>query len=169
VGTRSGNQSSHPCVPLKPWMVGVQSLTHPREKEMTRTRFNSTLKPGKGFKRKSYTWKRNGNTSARKPLGFSGRKRLTSRPDRKLSEWSRKVRERDDYTCQRCGIRDEYRNMAHHRAPRSTRPDLRLVVENGVTLCPECHSAVHANPITSRAAGWLADETYEAAQKARAA
>jgi len=93
-------------------------------------------------------------------------KRLVTRIDRKLAVWSRKVRERDNFTCQMTGIRDVKRNVAHHIAPRSQRPDLRLSVPNGVTLTPEAHQKVHDNPIWARENGWLSSETYEKARKA---
>ena len=111
-----------------------------------------------GFKRKSYQWKR-----TRKPLGFS--KRLRAKPDRALARWSKAVRERDDYTCQVTGIRDVERNVAHHVAPRSRRPDLRLELSNGITCTPEIHSWIHDNPIEATERGLLSDETYEAARK----
>lgn len=107
------------------------------------------------------------STKPRKPLGFSGRKGkpLRAKPDRALAKWSKQVRERDDYTCQMTGVRDVQRNIAHHVAPRSQRPDLRLDVSNGITLTPEAHQKVHDNPVWARANGWLSTETYEAAQK----
>lgn len=79
--------------------------------------------------------------------------RLTAKVDRKLVAWSKAVRERDDYTCQMTGIRDVERNIAHHRAPRSRRPDLRLDIANGVTLTPESHQWVHDNPKAATEAG----------------
>lgn len=98
------------------------------------------------------------------PVGRRG-KGIKAKPDRALAEWSREVRERDDFTCQMTGTRDVARNVAHHRAPRSRRPDLRLSVENGVTLTPEAHQWVHDHPREATAAGWLSDVTYEAARK----
>jgi 5-methylcytosine-specific restriction endonuclease McrA len=89
-------------------------------------------------------------------------KRMKARVDRKLIEWSRKVRERDDYVCQKCGKRDEA-NHAHHVSPRSQRPDLKYDVDNGKTLCWEpCHSWVHAHPIEAERLGLLSTEKYEA-------
>lgn len=103
------------------------------------------------------------------PCRVHRKKRLRATPDAKLAAWSREVRERDDYVCQMTGIRDVARNIAHHVAPRSRRPDLRLDVRNGVTLTPEAHQWVHDHPKEAQATGWLSDETYEAAEKERRA
>lgn len=109
----------------------------------------------------------------RKPLGYSGRlkagKRLKTKVDRKLVAWSKAVRERDDYTCQMTGLRDVQRNIAHHVAPRGRRVDLKYDIDNGITLTPEAHQWVHDHPIEATALKLLSDETYELAQKQRAA
>jgi hypothetical protein len=88
---------------------------------------------------------------------------LRAKPDAKLSAWSKAVRTRDDFTCQMTGVRDVARNIAHHVAPRSRRPDLRLNVDNGITLTPEAHQWVHDYPREATAAGWLSSVTYEKA------
>jgi hypothetical protein len=82
------------------------------------------------------------------------------------SIWSQAVRARDDHRCQRCGKRDEKNNHAHHVAPRSRRPDLKRDLNNGKTVCPECHTWIHSHPIEAEAAGLLSSETYEKARKA---
>jgi 5-methylcytosine-specific restriction endonuclease McrA len=57
-------------------------------------------------------------------------------------EWRRNVFERDDFTCQICGIRGSKLN-AHHIQSFAKFPDLRTDVSNGVTLCSSCHSTYH--------------------------
>lgn len=81
-------------------------------------------------------------------------------------EWQRAVREKDNYTCQRCGVYEKHVHT-HHVAPRSQRPDLKYIVSNGKCLCNSCHSWVHNHPIEARQAGLLSGETYEMAQKQR--
>lgn len=52
--------------------------------------------------------------------------------------WRTAVFERDNYTCQMCGARG-IRLNADHIKPFSLFPDLRLDINNGRTLCVECH------------------------------
>ena len=52
--------------------------------------------------------------------------------------WRKLVFKRDGYTCADCGKRGSY-IQAHHIFRKSLFPHLALVVENGVTLCKECH------------------------------
>jgi len=52
--------------------------------------------------------------------------------------WRISVFERDDYTCQVCKIRGGTLN-ADHIKPFCLYPDLRLSLENGRTLCKDCH------------------------------
>jgi hypothetical protein len=54
------------------------------------------------------------------------------------SIWRKSVFERDDYTCQICGVRGG-KLSADHIKPFSTHPELRLELSNGRTLCVNCH------------------------------
>ncbi len=52
--------------------------------------------------------------------------------------WRKSVFERDDYTCQKCSVRGKKLN-ADHIKPFSLYPSLRLSLDNGRTLCVDCH------------------------------
>jgi len=52
--------------------------------------------------------------------------------------WTKQIFERDDYTCQHCGIRGG-KLQADHIQPYSTHPELRWELSNGRTLCVPCH------------------------------
>jgi len=56
-------------------------------------------------------------------------------------QWRRDVFVRDEYTCQKCGVKHVY-ITAHHIKPFAFYPDLRFDINNGITLCEECHCKV---------------------------
>lgn len=62
------------------------------------------------------------------------------------AEWRTAVFERDDYTCRCCGKHGGTLN-AHHILPYSKFPSFRYEVDNGITLCKECHAGVHHGEI----------------------
>lgn len=60
----------------------------------------------------------------------------------KSKEWKNNVFTRDDWTCQKCGKRGiELR--AHHILSFSKYPKLKFEVNNGITLCKNCHRKFH--------------------------
>ena len=79
--------------------------------------------------------------------------------------WSLAVKERDVYTCRRCGSTNPpgTRSLhAHHiftRARKSTRHD----VDNGISVCFGCHMWSHRNPLEFHdwMKGELGPELYE--------
>jgi len=85
---------------------------------------------------KSHLWK-GGKTK----LSFIERTRATYRV------WRESVFQRDHYTCQKCGSRSrkdrEVYLHAHHIKHFSSHPELRFVVDNGITLCSKCHELYH--------------------------
>ena len=57
-------------------------------------------------------------------------------------EWSKKVKERDLYTCQKCGIKTDLES--HHILRWATHPEHRLNIDNGVCVCSSCHKKIHS-------------------------
>lgn len=57
--------------------------------------------------------------------------------------WRHLVFERDGFTCQKCG---QFGGdlFAHHVQSFSEYPELRVNLENGVTLCQKCHKEIHS-------------------------
>lgn len=60
--------------------------------------------------------------------------------------WRDAVFKRDRYTCRVCGQHGGKLN-AHHIKHFAQYPELRLEVMNGITLCYDCHHAVHRHEI----------------------
>lgn len=56
----------------------------------------------------------------------------------KYKKWAREIKERDNFTCQMCGLRGVYLE-SHHIKDWANYPELRFNLENGITLCRECH------------------------------
>lgn len=55
--------------------------------------------------------------------------------------WREAVFERDDHTCQQCDIRGGAL-QAHHIKPVRCYPWLAVEIDNGITLCEDCHDDV---------------------------
>lgn len=60
-------------------------------------------------------------------------------------KWSKLVKERDDYTCCVCGkqSREPKKMVAHHLESYDTNEELRLDLDNGITVCASCHNKFH--------------------------
>ena len=117
--------------------------------ENVKNRISKTL-TGKYVGEKSPTWNPNKTDEERQD-------------DRKYVgyyQWRKIVFERDNYTCQKCGQRGG-KLRAHHKESYCDHKNLRLVVENGVTLCKTCHENFHkkygAKPNTAQLNEFLAE------------
>lgn len=57
-------------------------------------------------------------------------------------DWRTKVFERDNFICQMCGERNKRLN-AHHKQSFRDHEEERMSLENGITVCVDCHKELH--------------------------
>lgn len=76
--------------------------------------------------------------------GFSEQRQREFYGELCYSEWRTSVFERDDYTCQMCGERGGYLEC-HHILPFRDYPDFVINIDNGITLCRDCHKPIYPN------------------------
>lgn len=65
-----------------------------------------------------------------------------------VKKWRMAVYKRDNYTCQHCGSKSEL--QAHHIIEWAKDETQRFNVDNGLTLCIDCHGKVHGRDFTKR-------------------
>lgn len=62
----------------------------------------------------------------------------------KYKEWRNDIYKRDKYNCQICGKHCGTKDIiAHHKKSFSEYPELRFNINNGITLCRNCHAKIH--------------------------
>lgn len=62
----------------------------------------------------------------------------------KYKLWRNEVYKRDYWTCQICGKHCEGKDIiAHHKKSFSEYPESRFDINNGITLCRNCHAKIH--------------------------
>jgi 5-methylcytosine-specific restriction endonuclease McrA len=78
-------------------------------------------------------------------MGFDNKYQVLQklRKSERYKEWRRRVFQRDDYTCRKCGQSGGYLN-AHHIKSFAKYKKLRFDVNNGITLCQKCHNKFHS-------------------------
>lgn len=69
--------------------------------------------------------------------------RDTARKYPEYLTWRESVYSRDLYTCQCCGDNKGGNLIAHHLYNYSEHKDIKTVLDNGITLCKECHKQFH--------------------------
>ena len=60
-----------------------------------------------------------------------------------IKTWRKAIFERDNYACQICGDNRGHNLNAHHIKSFKDYPELRFDLNNGITLCKNCHSEIH--------------------------
>ena len=101
-----------------------------------------------------FIWQKGRNKIVKNPFNKSGKnnpnwrggisdKNKLFRNTEEYKQWRESVFKRDNWTCQKCGLRSKKGCYviieAHHIKPFATFPELRLKIENGLTLCKKCH------------------------------
>jgi hypothetical protein len=74
---------------------------------------------------------------------LSDEERAYKRNDIEYYDWRRKVFERDSYTCTTCGDNKGGNLVAHHKDGYGWCRERRTDIDNGVTLCKQCHKDFH--------------------------
>jgi len=70
--------------------------------------------------------------------------RIKKREGYEYNIWRKEIFYRDKYICQKCYKKSEGDLVAHHILPYSTYPEYRLYINNGITLCENCHKIFHS-------------------------
>ena len=82
--------------------------------------------------------------------GSSMYKTMRGRIDWK--NWREKVFEKDNYTCQLCGKRN-LEIHPHHFIGLTYKPELAYKIDNGITVCKNCHYLIHSSQ-ELQVSGW---------------
>lgn len=96
-------------------------------------------KKGTGYCRKCFRGARHTRWSQH----LTAEERYKTRSVEVYRLWRQTVYARDNYTCQRCGDTKGGNLVAHHLYSYSRYPKLRFEVNNGITLCRDCHTEFH--------------------------
>ena len=78
--------------------------------------------------------------------GGNAAHRIRSQFKGDIAVWRKSVYARDNYTCQKCGNRENI--QAHHIKSISEYPEHALELDNGITLCIACHGKAHGRKLS---------------------
>ena len=108
------------------WLIGNKSKTGQKASIETRLKQSFAHR-----KEKAYNYK--GETAASKD-------RLRHQIEMRL--WREAIFARDNWTCQKCKKRGG-KLVGHHIQNYAEYPELRFAIDNGITLCRDCHISFH--------------------------
>lgn len=78
------------------------------------------------------------------PVWNTGRRDAEGRTSYKHLDWAKAVKTKDRFICQHCGLNEKDILQAHHIKGWEEFLEFRFVVENGLTLCCNCHGRLTA-------------------------
>lgn len=73
------------------------------------------------------------------------KQRVAERKTVNDSRWRKSVFSRDKKTCRRCGYKGDGIMVAHHIESYMNNKEGRYDIDNGITLCKDCHDLYHSN------------------------
>jgi hypothetical protein len=128
-------------------MKGNKNALGCKRSEETRIKM-SEVRKGKSGKPLSETHRRKLSEALRGEKGSNWKGGIWSENERirkniEIRLWREAVFARDNFTCQFCKTRGGIDLEAHHIQNFSQFPELRTSIENGITLCKNCHIKFH--------------------------
>ena len=96
----------------------------------------------------SNTKKINGSARGHKNPNWQGGLQKQKQPRNVLEyrKWRLEIFKRDNFTCQLCDKNSyEIKIIAHHKKQVALYPELIYNINNGITLCVNCHKRIHKN------------------------
>lgn len=122
----------NPPLCKKCYYCGIEFMTYERATKVYCTKQCRDMDYRERFKgENSHNWK-----------GGKTKKNKVRRTRKAYREWREQVFKRDNYTCHDCGAKKTYL-QAHHEKHVKDYPELIYDVNNGITLCVECHQKKH--------------------------
>jgi len=154
-------------LPWKVWNIGIP-CTIEVKKKISNSNRGKHFSPSTEFKKCQPSWNKGihsensgtfkvGHTHSKEtlkkmsnslrgriPWNFRGITSLSERVRKswQYEQWRKQVYKHDKYTCRLCGAKDRYLNV-HHLKSFSEYPELRMSVDNGLTVCIDCHCSIH--------------------------
>jgi hypothetical protein len=128
----------------------VDEMDYEKIKSYARAKGHGGEKPESNFARYAvFSAMRRHDLCNTYPMPISKSKELYAiRTSRTYYWWRKRVLKRDKYICQKCGHKKNLH--VHHILPFAKYPELRFELNNGITLCANCHIEEHREAIKTR-------------------
>lgn len=144
-----GNRNPRGMANKKSWNNGLTKETDARiqvQASLHSVRMSGSNNPNFGLSGRQHpNFGKSINSGERNASYKDGKsyERWSARHNLEHRQWAKRVKERDDYTCQSCKTKGGSL-VSHHLYSYSTHPDLRHEDTNGVCLCRKCHKDFHS-------------------------